>query len=326
MAKVLIGPTTLAAAEAPHTQLLRQAGLEIVYPARPTLLTEDDLRRELVGVHATIAGTEPYSRRVLEAATDLRVIARAGVGYDSVDVAAATERGVAVTITPGANQESVAEHTMAMILGLAKGLVFQDKSVKTSAWPRQPTLPLRGRTLGIAGLGRIGKEVAIRGSSFYMRLLGFEPYPDADFVKRYKIELVPLAKLFAEADFLTLHVPMGPETKHFINRESLSLMKPTAFLINTARGGLVNEGDLTAALQGRRIAGAALDVFENEPLLESPLFKLDNVLLTAHVAGVDTKSLADMAMQAASAIVALYRGDWPAHQLVNPEVKAKWKW
>ncbi|HXG08543.1 MAG TPA: phosphoglycerate dehydrogenase [Gemmataceae bacterium] len=327
MSKVLITPQTLAGLEGPHLEVLRQAGFEPVFPAHPVQLTEEDLLRSLQGVAAAIAGSEPYTRRVIEANPSLRVIARAGVGFDGVDLTAATERGVAVTIAPNTNQDSVAEHTFALILGLAKDLVAQHLAVRAGGWPRKANLPLRGRTLGIVGLGRIGKAVARRGAAFGMRLLAYEPFPDAAFVQSCGVTLVPLEQLLAEADFVTLHVPLTAASRYLINQKTLALMKPTAFLINTARGGLVCEADLLEALRERRIAGAALDVFEQEPTsAANPLFQLDNVLVTPHAAGVDLQSREDMAVSAAQAIVALSRGEWPAEKVVNPEVRARFRW
>jgi phosphoglycerate dehydrogenase-like enzyme len=327
MPKVLIAPQTLAGIDGPYLHLLRQAGLEPVFPDKPAQLTEDDLLRNLTGMAAAIAGSEPYTHRVLVAHPQLRVIARAGVGFDAVDLAAATAQGVAVTIAPNTNQDSVAEHTFALILGLAKDLVPQHLAVRAGQWPRKANLPLRGRALGIVGLGRIGKAVAVRGAAFGMRLLAYEPYPDAAFVRQYQVTLLPFERLLAEADYVTLHVPLTSEAKYLLNKRTLALMKPTAFLINTARGGLVCEADLLEALKARRIAGAALDVFEQEPTDGSnPLFALDNVLLTPHGAGVDLQSRDDMAASAAEAIIALSRGEWPAEKVVNPEVRAKFRW
>ena len=198
--------------------------------------------------------------------------------------------------------------------------------MREGRWEREPTLPLRGRTLGIVGLGRIGKAVALRGECFGMRLLAYETAPDEAFVRQHQVTLVPLAQLLAESDYVTLHAPATPETKHLINRRTLALMKPTAFLINTARGGLVCEADLLDALQNKRLAGAGLDVFEKEPPGDNPLLRLDNVLLTPHTAGVDLKSRDDMALSAANAIVALHRGEWPAEQIVNPQVQERFRW
>src|SRR5260370_11868374 len=198
-------------------------------------MTEEELLPALAGIDASLAGSEPYTRRVLAANLTLKVIARVGVGYDAVDLAAATKHRVAVTITPGANHDAVAEHTFALLLALAKGLVNQHQLTQAGAWPRQTTLPLRGRTLGLAGLGRIGKAVALRCERFDMKLLAFEPFPDPEFVRRHHGTLLPFDRLLADSDFLSLHLPLTPESTHLINKRTLSKMKATAFLINTAR-------------------------------------------------------------------------------------------
>jgi phosphoglycerate dehydrogenase-like enzyme len=327
MPKVLVATTTLAGVEGPFLHLLRDAGFEVVYPRQSKSLTEEELLAELPGVAATVAGWEPYTRRVIESSPALRVIARNGVGYDAVDVAAATERGIAVTVTPGANQESVAEHTFALMLALARGVVPQHTAIRGGEFRRIAGVPLRGRTLGIVGLGRIGREVALRAAAFRMRVLAHEPAPDARFVEQHRITLVPLDQLLAESDFVSLHVPLSDESRHLIDTRALGLMKPTAFLINTARGGLVCEADLVRALQDGRIAGAGLDVFTEEPPpSDHPLRRLDNVICTAHTAGIDLQARDDMAPLAAQAIVALSRGQWPEQQVVNPECRAKFRW
>lgn len=326
MTRVLIGPAPLAGIEGGFVDVLRGAGFELVYPQRRAQMNEDELLQQLTGVVATVAGSEPYTRRVFAAHPQLRVVARAGVGYDAVDLAAATDHGVAVTITPGTNQDAVAEHAFALILALAKNLVPQHTGTCGLKWPRQANLPLRGRTLGIAGLGRIGKAVAIRGACFKMPLLAYEPYPDEGFAAQYGITLVSMDELFARSDFLTLHLPATPASRHLINRDTLRRMKPSAFVINTSRGSIINEPDLIEALQAGRLAGAGLDVFEQEPPCESPLFRMENVVVTPHAAGVDVQSRDDMALSAAEAIVALSGGGWPAEKVVNPEVRERFRW
>jgi D-3-phosphoglycerate dehydrogenase len=326
MQKVLIAPMTLATVDGAYRQVLREAGFEMVFPNHAHQLLEDELLTALHGMSASVAGSEPYTARVIAANPSLRVIARVGVGYDAVDVPAATAHGIAVCIAPGTNQDSVAEHTFSMILAMTRNIVPQHLAVKAGDWPRGANLPLRGRTLGIAGLGRIGKAVALRGEAFGMPLLAYDPVADTAFAAAHGIRLVPFDELLAKSDFLTLHLPVTPETKYLINRQTLARMKPTAFLINTARGALVNEADLLEALRNKRLAGAALDVFEQEPPGRSPLFELDNVLLTPHAAGTDTQSRDDMALSAAQAIVDLSRGQWPAEKIVNPEVRDRFRW
>jgi D-3-phosphoglycerate dehydrogenase / 2-oxoglutarate reductase len=327
MPRVLIAPMTLAGLEGEFLRVLRAAGFELVFPKRASQMTEEELLPALKGIDASVAGSEPYTRRVFEANPGLKAIARVGVGYDAVDTAAATEHGVAVAITPGANHDAVAEHTFALILALVKDVVAQHNALKAGGWPRKTNLPLRGRTLGIAGLGRIGKAVALRGECFGMKLLAYEPLPDQAFVQLHRVTLMPFEQLLAEADFLSLHMPLTPQSQHLINKQTLSRMKPTAFLINTARGGMVCEADLVEALRTKRLAGAALDVFEDEPPSpRNPLFALDNVVLTAHTAGGDVQSRDDMAAMAARSIVALSKGEWPADQIVNPEVRSRFQW
>ena len=324
--KCLIAPMTLATLEGPFKEILKEAGFSLAYPPKPAQMVEEELLQELKGVTATLAGSEPYTRKVFETHPALRVIARHGVGFDAVDLAAATDHGVAVCTVPGTNQDAVAEFTFGLMLGIAKDIVLHNSVVKAGRWPRRVNLPLRGRTLGIAGLGRIGKAVAVRGECFGMPLLAYEPYPDLEFVKKHGIKLVSFEELLAQSDWVTLHVPLTSESKHLINKKTLALMKPTAFLVNTARGGLVCEADLCEALRNKTIGGACLDVFEQEPpAKDNPLFSFDNVVLAPHAAGVDLKSRDDMAFAAASAIVALSKGEWPAHQVVNPEVRSKFK-
>jgi phosphoglycerate dehydrogenase-like enzyme len=326
MPRVLIGAITLRNDEGPYHDAFRQAGFEVLFPRRAAQMTEDELLAELTGIDAVLAGSEPYTPRVLDAHPQLKVIARNGVGYDAVDVPAATARGIPVTVAP-ANQEAVAEHTFALMLALAKVVFPQDRGLREGQWPRQLTQPLRTRTLGIAGLGRIGKAVAVRAKAFGMKLLAYEPFPDQAFVQQYGVGLVPLEQLFAESDYITLHLPLSAESRRVIDRRYLGRMKPTAYFINTARGGVVNEADLYEALKERRIAGAGLDVFEEEPPgAANPLMRLDNVVLTAHTAGVDARSGEDMALLAAQTIVALSRGEWPEGLVVNPTVRDRFQW
>jgi D-3-phosphoglycerate dehydrogenase len=326
MPKLLIAPITLTKIEGPWLDLLRRSGFDITCSPHAHQLSEEELMGMLGGMEACIAGSEPYTRRVMAAHPQLKVIARAGVGYDAVDVQAATENGVAVTITPGTNHDAVAEYTFTMMLALAKNLIPLHLATKGGGWPRQCLIPLRGRVLGIIGLGRIGKAVALRGKAFDMKLLAYEPYPDNAFVVQHGITLVPLEQLLADADFVSIHVPLMPESRHMINQKTLALMKPTAFFINTARGGLMNEADLAEALRTKRIAGAGIDVFEVEPPGHSPLFELDNVVLAPHVAGIDVQARDEMAMSAARSIVTLHQGGWPQAEVVNPQVRGRFNW
>ena len=325
--RVLIAPAPLKEIEPVYGPLLSAAGHEMVFPTCNHQMNEAELREILPGCAASLAGSEPYTRAVIAeaAAKGLKVIARAGVGYDAVDLDAATDHGVAVCFAPGTNQDAVAEHTFTLILALAKNLVPQHTLIKAGQWPRRANLPLRGSVIGIVGLGRIGKSVARVAQGFLMNVVAYEPYPDQDFVAKHGIPLLPLDEVLAQSDWVSLHLPMGADSKHLINKRALGLMKPTAYLVNTARGGVVNEPDLYEALKNRRIAGAGLDVFDEEPPGDNPLLSLDNIVMTAHTAGVDLKSRDDMASLAARAIVKLLGGEWPAEWVVNGAVKTKFQ-
>jgi len=282
---------------------------------------------QVTGCVASLAGSEPYTRKVIEVAAKagLKVIARAGVGYDAVDLAAATEHGIAVCFAPGTNQDAVAEHTLMFVLALSKSMVPQHEQVKLGAWPRRMYEPIRGRTLGIVGFGRIGRSVAARAAAFNMNLIGSDPIWDESVAAKHNVKRVELDELFSTSDVVTLHVPHTPVTRKMINARTLGLMKPTAFLVNTARGFIVDEAALYEALSTKRIAGAGLDVFFDEPPVGSPLLTLNNVIYTAHTAGVDAQSLRDMANMAAESIVSLLSGDWPTERVVNADVKNVWK-
>ena len=326
MPKVLVAPAPLDAIDAEFKSLLVKNGFELVYPRVGRQLVEAELTRFLDGCVAALAGSEPYTRKVLEAHPQLRVIARVGVGYDAVDVAAATEHGIVVTIAPGTNQDAVAEHTLMLILACARTLVTQHNQIVAGRWPRHANVPVRGQKLGIVGLGRIGQAVALRALAFGMEVLAYEPAPNRDFVEQHRISMLPFEQVVRHADFLSLHAPLTVQTQHLMNARTLAWMKPTAYLINTARGGLVCEKDLAVCLERRQIAGAGLDVFEEEPPSpNNPLLRLDNVICTAHTAGVDWKSRDDMALSAAKALVDLSHGDWPAEKIVNPEVRSRFQ-
>lgn len=327
MPTVLIVPAVLFQQSGPHLELLRDAGFEIRYPKQPGMTGEAETIEALRGVSATIAGSEPYNDRVLTSAPELRVISRAGVGFDRIDLDAVTRRRVVVAITPTGNCEAVAEHTLALLLALAKRIDRHNREVRAGVWSRVPLLPLRGRTLGIVGLGRIGRAVAVRAAAFRCKLVAHETSPDTAFAQAHDIDVVDLYTLLARSDFVSLHVPLTNETRGLINRDSLARMKRGSFLVNTARGGLVVERDLLEALQSGHLAGAALDVFADEPTPpDNPLLQIDTVIASPHMSGIDTQSHEDMAIQSAQNIVDLYRGSWPEGAVVNPAVRTDWKW
>jgi D-3-phosphoglycerate dehydrogenase len=243
-------------------------------------LTEEELynlilEHQPVGI---IAGVEPITKAVLSKAKNLKVISRAGVGMDSVDLEAASSKGIIVTNTPDAPTVPVAELTLGLILSVLRGITYSDSSIRKQEWNRPMGWMLSGKTVGIIGCGRIGTYVARLCSAFNCKLLGFDKY-----VKSHEYcKMVPLDRLLVESDIITLHVPYDAETHKLIGKEALALLKPTAVLINTSRGGLIDENALYFALKEGKIAGAALDCFEEEPY-KGPLNHLNNVVLTAHI-------------------------------------------
>jgi phosphoglycerate dehydrogenase-like enzyme len=319
--RVLVAVPHLYDREAPYLRRLESAGLEVVRRiGKERKLSEDELIDALPGVFGTVAGSEPYTERVFKNAPDLRVIGRWGVGYDAIDVEAATRHQVAVCVAAGGNHEAVADYAFALMAALQRGLRDNTTRVCQGRWETSFRPGLWRSAVGIVGLGRIGKAVARRCRGFDMRILATEPAPDMGFVREHGIELLPLEDLLRRADLITLHCPLSPATRHMINAERLALMKPSAYLVNTARGPLVDESALHQALVSERIAGAGLDVFEVEPLPRSLLFALETVLLSPHIAGVDLTSEVGMADRAIDSILAVWDGRAPAAEcLLNPD-------
>ncbi len=317
--KVLISAPGFGRTGDAAIRLLREAGCEIIPNPTDATLPEDALSGLASGADAIIAGMELITARVLDAAPRLKIVARRGVGYETVDLDAATRRGVAVTITAGALTDTVADHTMALLLAAARRIAFLDRCVKTGGWDRVPTSDVWGKTLGILGFGAIGRAVARRAAGFGMRLLACDVLPDAAAAASLGVRLTALDTLLAESDFVTIHVPLTPETRGMIDEAALRRMKPAAYLINTSRGAVLDEAALLAALREGRLAGAGLDVFRDEPLRDLSLAGLEQVVATPHVASHTVETLARMERSCADAVLAALREERPLH-VVNPQV------
>jgi len=276
--------------------LKEQAGWNVVLTTKETLNTEIADAEALIVRSATKVTPE-----LLEKAPRLRVVGRAGVGVDNIDLDEATRRGVLVMSTPGGNAVSVAEHTFALMLALARQVSRLDKTMHEGKWEKSSAAgtEVRGKTLGLIGLGRIGSEVAVRAEAFDMRVLGYDPYISESAARELQVELVPLEKLLAESDFVSLHTAVSPATQNLINATTLAQMKNGARLINAARGELIDEGALAEALKSGKLAGAALDVFVEEPPKSSALTGLPNVIATPHVAGSTAEAQEEVGTQVA---------------------------
>lgn len=326
MSKVVC--TGLSTEVGPHVEILGRAGFEVVQADRALNIYEAanllTVVKDAVGV---IAGSEPWRPETIAACPKLRVIARAGVGYDAVDVAACDKHRVVLTTTPGVNHHAVAEHTLAMLLGVARLFPARDQHVRACTWLRRSSPRVMGRTLGIVGLGRIGQAVATRAIGIGMNVVVYDPYPQKEFCDEWNIPLVSFEDLLKQSDYVTLHLPMSAETKHVMNARTFAQMKPGSVLINTARGLLVDESALIASLQSGHLRGAGLDVFEVEPLPgSSPLLKMENVLLSGHLAGLDDESHHDTLKMCAETIVTLSQGGWPTPCVRNLSGVKDWKW
>ena len=319
MTTVSISLGRLQSPDAPELRPLRDAGLELKIgrglPTTPVAEVIENLR----GCAAVVAGGEPYTAEVFRSCPELKLVARFGVGYDAVDVAAATEHGVVACTTPGTNDWAVADHAMGLIIDLAHNISRHDRAMRQGQWQVFPGIDVHRATLGIVGLGRIGKGVARRARGFDMRVIAYEPYPDREFVAQNGVELVEMDEVFRQADFVTLHLPAMAETTKIVNAQKLGLMKSTAYLVNTARGKLVDEDALYAAVRSGRIAGAGLDAWTVEPLDTDRWYALDSVVVTPHSAPA-TGGVWTATWEMISRIVLARLRDERPEGMLNPEV------
>jgi D-3-phosphoglycerate dehydrogenase len=320
--------TGLNSEHGPHLELLAQAGFEVRHaPRNISLFEPENLIPVVKDAEAIIAGSEPYTPDTLSKLPKLRAFARMGVGFDAIDVPTCDERRIVVATTPGVNHHSVAEHTIALLMAVARGFPERDQQVRAGTWKRVSTPRIMGRTLGLVGLGRIGQATATRAIGLGIKVIAYDPYPNHEFAKQHGIELTTLDDLLTRADFVSLHLPMSRENKHLINAKTLAKMKPGTILINTARGQLVDEKALYDALKSGHLAGAGLDVFEVEPLpTTSPLLEFNNVMFCGHLAGLDHESHHDTLKMCADIIISLYRGGWPRECIQNLKGVTDWKW
>ncbi|MDQ1374939.1 MAG: D-3-phosphoglycerate dehydrogenase / 2-oxoglutarate reductase, partial [Actinomycetota bacterium] len=275
-------------------QALRDAGHDVDVRLG---LSPDELLATIPGAAALIIrSATKVTAPVIEASDGLVVVGRAGIGLDNVDVAAATKRGVMVVNAPQSNILSAAEHTVALLLAVARNVPQAHAALKNGKWERSKWegTELHGKTLGIVGLGRVGALVAQRASAFGMRLIAYDPFVSADRARQMGIDLLSLEDLVRQADIITIHLPKTPETLGLFGKDLLAQMKPDVRIVNTARGGIVDEDALADAIRSGQVAGAALDVFAEEPTTASPLFELDSVVVTPHL-GASTREAQDKA-------------------------------
>lgn len=256
--------------------------------------------------------------KVIAAARKMMVIGRAGVGIDNINVEAATQRGIVVVYSPTGNTISAAEHTIGLMMALARHIPQANASLKGGKWDRNKFMGIevRGKTLGVIGLGNIGSEVARRARGMEMRVLGFDPFISADRAAQLQVTIVPFEQLLKESDFVTVHIPLNEQTKGLLGDKEIAMMKPTARIINCARGGIIDEELLAKAVAEKKIAGAAVDVFTREPMTDSPLFKVDGIIVTPHLGASTEEAQVTAARDVAEQIVEVLNGR-PARYAVN---------
>lgn len=298
---------------------LRGLGLDVVHSSFQDRSETGHQLADLVdGFDAIIAGTDRFDAAVLDRTTALKVIGRTGVGYDNIDVVAATRNGIAVCPTPGVNKQTVAEHTIGLMLSIARLIPQNHGGVMAGRWDQPSGHELGGSTLGVVGFGAIGKLVATMAQGLGMNVIAHDSYQDEEFAASHGIEFADLDTLLGQSDWVSLHVALTPETRHLIDAEAITRMKDGAYLVNAARGGVVDEDALADALATGKLTGAALDTVEHEPLpADSRLRQLDNVVITAHIGAATYESRARSGQMAAESVVAVLNGEVPP-QTVNP--------
>lgn len=317
-ARVLLTAVKFRGMENAAAEVLARAGYELIDYRIEGRASTDTLLRHAGDASGLIAGPEAVTAAVFERAPLLRVVSVPGVGFDHVDLAAAESRGVAVCSCPGCNHHAVAEMALAMMLSLARRLPAANAAMHTGQWPPvRGAFQLWGKTLGIVGLGAIGRTLTRYAQALGMNVLAVDSRRDVDFVVHSGVSYVDLPTLLSRSDVVSLHCPLTRATRSLINEQSLSRMKTTALLINTARGGLVDEAALVAALKAGRIAGAGLDAFSEEPLRANPFAGVDNVIMTPHSAGGTQEAVAASFEVALQNVITVLDGRPPVN-LVRP--------
>jgi D-3-phosphoglycerate dehydrogenase len=302
-----------------HHTFLIEHGCEVVMAARTHPLTSSELGDLIPGFDGAILGLDICDSSVIERADSLRVISRYGAGVSEIDLEAASERGIVVTNAPGANAIAVAELAIGLMFCLARGLPHSISSARANVWHRQLGWELTGKTLGLIGLGAVGHEVATRARALGMKVIAFDP-----FAKLEDIPMLELDEILEQSDVVSLHAPLTPETNQLINHQRIAQMRNGALLINTARGGLIDEGALEHALRSGKLAGAAADTLEEDPPENHSLLQLEHFLYTPHIGANTIQSVERTGLMAAQNLIAILLGE-PCEHIVNKSLLEKGK-
>ena len=313
--KVLVATRSFGSTSQKPWDVLTDAGVEVVEADMKVEMSEDRLIELLSGVDGGVVGVVPMTARVMQSSPKLKVISMHGVGIDHIDLEAAASLGIVVANCPGANDQAVADLAIGLMIAAARQIPMADHSLRNLQWGRYSGSELWKKNMGLVGFGRIGRGVAKRALGFDMQVLVYDPYISDHQIDLPGVKLASLEQVVRSSDFLSLHAALTEETRSMIGEDQFRAMKPTAYLINTARGGLIDETALYNALTEKQIAGAALDVFAEEPPWGSPLLGLDNLLLTPHIGAHTQEAIERMGIMAAQNVVLTLQGGQPLHRV-----------
>ena len=308
--RILVASRSFGSTSQKPYDVLKQADCEIIQADISKKVTEERMVELLKGIDGAIIGVVPMTRYVLENSPSLKVVSMHGVGVDHIDLSAAAQRGVVIANCQGVNDQSVADLTIGLMISIAREIPRVEKSVREGGWGAHAGSELWQKTLGLIGLGRIGRGVAKRALGFDMKVLAYDPYIKVDDVER-DISMASLDEVLQEADFVSLHAALSEETRQLIGEAQLKIMKSSAYLINTSRGALVNEEALYSALKEKQIAGAALDVYDTEPPKDSPLMQLENIVVTPHIGAHTRESIERVGVMSSENVLRTLQGGQP---------------
>ncbi len=309
--KVLITPRSFEHIKDKFLELLKDAEIEVVMNPYGRVIKEDEMVELVKDMDGIIVGIDPITKRVIYNASKLKVISKYGVGVDNIDLESAKERNIVVTNTPNANSNAVAELTVGLIISVLRNIPLSDRRVREKKWDRFIGYELYGKTLGVIGTGSIGKRVIKLLRGFDLNILCYDKFPDYEWAEKENLKYVNFDELLKRSDIITIHIPLTEETRHLISERELSLMKKTAVIINTSRGGIINERDLYKFLKEGKIYGAGLDVLEDESPQNSALIELDNVVITSHIGAHTQESIENMAFMAIDNLISVLKGKEP---------------
>ena len=315
--KVLVTATNYSKYCQAGKKILENAGCEIIENPHGRPYTFDELKEIVEDIDGVVVGVDDWNEDVFKLAPKLKGMARFGVGVDNIDLNAAKEHGIIVCNSPGINSSAVAEQAVALLLSLIRNIPEMNRAVRKGEWPRPMFHELKSRTIGFLGFGAIARNVAQRLAGFGPEMIAYDKYPNQEAADKLGVRLVSQEEVLKESDIISIHLPATDETKHLINKETIQQMKDGVYIVNTARGSIVNEADMAGALESGKAAGFGTDVFEHEPIdLSGPLFKYDNYIATPHVSAETFENCETTSVVTAKALLAVFEGKEPENRLV----------